>query len=52
MVKCILTIDYETYGNGEGILRELDYEPARGLKELLDQVGNMMLVFVEAAEFK
>jgi len=29
MIDCIFTIDYEIYGNGEGSLRELVYEPTQ-----------------------
>jgi len=50
MVACIFTIDYEIYGNGEGSLRELVYEPARRLKDLFDEAGAKLVVFVEAAE--
>ena len=28
MIECIFTIDYEIYGNGEGSLQQLVYEPA------------------------
>ena len=32
MIECIFTIDYEIYGNGEGSLKELVFEPASVLK--------------------
>jgi hypothetical protein len=51
-VKCIFTIDYEIYGNGEGSLTELVYEPSRKLKSLFDQSGVKMVNFVEAAELE
>ncbi len=52
MIECIFTIDYEIYGNGEGSLKDLVYEPARQLKALFDQAGAKFVVFVEAAEFE
>ena len=38
MIECIFTIDYEIYGNGQGLLRDQVYEPARKLKEVFDHV--------------
>lgn len=52
MIECIFTIDYEVYGNGEGSLKEMVYEPTRKLKGLFDQVGAKIVVFVEAAELE
>ena len=52
MVECVFTIDYEIYGNGEGSLRELVYEPARQLKEIFDQAGVKFVAFVEVAELQ
>lgn len=52
MIECIFTIDYEIYGNGEGSLDELVYEPARKLKTIFDQVGAKIVVFVETAELE
>ena len=52
MIECIFTIDYEIYGNGEGSLKELVYEPTRKLKGILDQAGAKIVVFVEAAELE
>jgi len=52
MIECIFTIDYELYGNGEGSLKELVYEPARRLKMLFDEAGAKFVVFVEVAEFE
>ena len=50
MIECIFTIDYEIYGNGQGSLRELVYEPARKLKAIFDQAGAKFVVFTEAVE--
>jgi hypothetical protein len=52
MIECIFTIDYEIYGNGEGSLKELVYEPARRLKSIFDKAGVKFVVFVEAAELE
>ena len=52
MIECIFTIDYEIYGNGEGSLKELIFEPAERLKTIFDQLGAKFVVFVEAAELK
>lgn len=52
MLEFIFTIDYEIYGNGEGSLRELVFEPARKLKKIFDEAGAKFVVFVEAAELE
>jgi hypothetical protein len=52
MIECIFTIDYEIYGNGEGSLKELVYEPALKLKNIFDRAGAKIVVFVEAAELE
>lgn len=52
MIECIFTIDYEIYGNGEGSLTELVFEPAQRLKAIFEQAGEKFVVFVEAAEFE
>ena len=52
MIECIFTIDYEIYGNGEGSLKELVFEPAERLKAIFDRAGAKFVVFVEAAELK
>lgn len=52
MIECVFTIDYEIYGNGEGSLKDLVYEPARQLKTLFDKAGAKFVIFVEAAEFE
>jgi hypothetical protein len=52
MIECIFTIDYEIYGNGEGSLKELVYEPAQKLKDIFDQAGTKIVMFVEAAEME
>lgn len=52
MIECIFTIDYEIYGNGEGSLRELVYEPAERLKEIFLKWDARFVVFVEVAELE
>ncbi|WP_435547565.1 hypothetical protein [Desulfobacterium sp. N47] len=52
MIECIFTIDYEIYGNGEGTLKELVYEPMQKLSEIFDSAGVKFVVFVEAAELE
>ncbi len=52
MIECIFTIDYEIYGNGEGSLRKLVYEPARILKEIFFRRNGRFVVFVEVAEME
>jgi hypothetical protein len=52
MVTCVFTIDYEVYGNGEGDLRELVFDPTRELLAVFDRWNAKMVNFVEAAEFE
>jgi hypothetical protein len=52
MIECIFTIDYEIYGNGEGSLRELVYEPAEGLMATFRKWNARFVVFVEVAELE
>jgi hypothetical protein len=52
MIECIFTVDYEIYGNGEGSLRELVYEPAEKLKAIFQKWNARCVVFVEAAELE
>jgi len=52
MIKCIFTIDYEIYGNGEGSLRELVHEPARKLMAIFEENNARFVNFVEVAEFQ
>lgn len=52
MIEFIFTIDYEIYGNGEGSLKELVYEPAQGLKEIFLRWNVRFVFFVEVAELE
>jgi hypothetical protein len=50
MIVCVFTVDYEIYGNGEGALRELVYEPAEKLRNVFAKHGKLFVAFVEVAE--
>jgi len=52
MIKCVFTIDYEIYGNGEGSLKDLVFEPADALKTLFKKRNAKLVLFVEAAELE
>ena len=52
MIHIIFTIDYEIFGNGEGSLRELVYEPAEKLMALFRKWNARFVVFVEVAELE
>lgn len=52
VIECIFTVDYEIYGNGEGSLRELVYEPAEKLRAVFQKWNARCVVFVEAAELE
>ena len=52
MIECIFTIDYEIYGNGQGSLRELVYEPTEQLIGIFKKLNKRFVIFVEAAELE
>lgn len=52
MIECIFTIDYEIYGNGQGSLRELVYEPAERLMKAFQKHKMPFVVFAEVAELE
>jgi len=52
MIECIFTVDYEIYGNGEGSLRDLVYEPAERLNEIFHKWSAPFVVFTEVAELQ
>jgi hypothetical protein len=52
MIECIFTVDYEIYGNGQGSLRELVYEPAERLRAVFEQNKARFVLFVEVAELE
>jgi len=52
MIECIFTIDYEIYGNGEGSLEELVFDPAEKLSDLFKKQNCRFVAFIEAAELE
>jgi hypothetical protein len=52
MIECIFTLDYEIYGNGEGSLSELVYEPAEQLMSIFRKRNARFVPFVEVAELE
>jgi hypothetical protein len=52
MIECIFTIDYEIYGNGEGSLRELVYEPAERLRTIFRKWNAHFVAFIEIGEIE
>lgn len=52
MIDFIFTNDYEIYGNGEGSLKELIFDPASRLQNIFNQAGVKLVFFVEAAELE
>ena len=52
MITCTLTIDYEIYGNGEGSLKDLVYEPAERLMAAFGKRTRRFVPFVEVAELE
>ena len=52
MIEVIFTIDYEIYGNGQGSIKELVYDPAEKLAEIFRKRNSRFVVFVEAAELE
>ena len=52
MIDFIFTNDYEIYGNGEGSLKELIFEPTSRLQKIVNQAGAKLVFFVEAAELE
>ncbi len=52
MIECIFSIDYEIYGNGEGSLRELVFEPAERLMATFRKWKARFVPFVEVAELE
>lgn len=51
MIKCVFTLDYEIYGNGEGSLADLVLEPTRQLASVFEEFNSTFVVFAEAVEF-
>ena len=52
MLNLIFTLDYEIYGNGQGSLRDLVYEPADRLLAIFRKFNARFVAFVEVAELE
>jgi len=52
MIDFIFTIDYEIYGNGEGSLKQLVFDPTQQLREIFFKAGARLVFFVEVAELE
>jgi hypothetical protein len=52
VIDCIFTLDYEIYGNGEGSLRELVYDPTERLMAIFRKWKVRFVPFVEVAELE
>jgi hypothetical protein len=52
MIECVFTLDYEIYGNGEGSLKELVYEPAEKMKAIFEKWNARFVAFIEVAELE
>ena len=52
MTEFVFTLDYEIYGNGQGSLRDLVFEPTQRLAELFAEFDAPFVVFAEAVEFE
>jgi len=52
MIAFVFTVDYEIYGNGQGTLRELVYEPAEILSTIFRNHGARFVVFPDVAELE
>lgn len=52
MIDFIFTIDYEIYGNGEGSLKNLIFEPTKRLQGVFNQAAAKIVFFIEAAELE
>jgi hypothetical protein len=52
MIEIIFTVDYEIYGNGQGSLKELIYEPAQKLMTIFMERNLKFVTFVEVAELE
>jgi len=52
VIEFIFSLDYEIYGNGEGSLSELVYEPTKRLLKAFKKWRANFVVFVEVAELE
>ncbi len=52
MLKLIVTVDYEIFGNGTGSIAEHVVAPTQRLADLFDRHGHKFVVFAELAELE
>lgn len=52
MIECIVSVDYEIFGDGNGALRDLVVEPTERLKTIFDAHNAKLVIFFEALEFQ
>jgi hypothetical protein len=52
MIECILTLDYEIYGDGTGSLKQLVYRPAERFRETCENFKARFVVFADVAELE
>ncbi len=52
MIEFIFTIDYEIFGNGNGSLKELVYDPAEKLASIFKKWNARFVVFPDVAELE
>ena len=51
MIELIFTLDYEIYGDGQGVLQDLVWEPTEKLTQVFKHHGAKFVIFTEVAEF-
>lgn len=52
MIEFIFTMDYEIYGNGQGSLEDLVYEPTERIKAIFKNYDCACVFFIEVAELE
>ena len=52
MIEVVFTVDYEIYGNGEGSLQRLIFEPAERLQQIFSNRNVRFVVFPDVAELE
>jgi hypothetical protein len=52
MIECVFTIDYEIFGNGQGSLRDLVYDPTERLAAIFRKWNARFVIFPDVAELE
>ncbi len=52
MLKLLLTVDYEIFGNGSGCVRKCLIDPTEKLLNICESVGARLTLFVDYCEYK